>query len=105
MQWDLGPQAIVILLAMSTAFGGLAIAILWNRLEPAVSGIGAAAVFFFGSLFISEILFGWATEAELQPNIDGLSFDEVLIAFLVGVPLLVAVRLMLGRRSTARPAQ
>jgi len=105
MQWDLGPQAIVILVGPSIAFGGQAIAILWNRVEPAVSGIAAAAAFFVAGLFISEIWFGRATEAELQPNIDGLSLDEVLIAFLVGVPVLVAVRLMLSRRSRARPAQ
>ncbi len=28
---------------------------------------------------MSEVWFGWATGAELQPNIDGLSFDETLL--------------------------
>ena len=39
----------------------------------------AAAGYFVGGLFISEVWFGWATQEELQPNIDGLSFDEVLL--------------------------
>ena len=42
-------------------------------------------------LFISEVWFGWATAAELQPNIDGLSFDEVLLIGLVpGILAVVA---------------
>jgi ABC-type uncharacterized transport system permease subunit len=36
------------------------------------------------------VKFGWATEEELQPNIDGLSFDEVLlIGFLPGIAAVV----------------
>ena len=31
-------------------------------------------------LLTSEVLFGWATEEELQPNVDGLSRDEVLLS-------------------------
>ena len=34
-------------------------------------------------------MFGWATADDLQPNIDGLSFDEVLLFGLV--PGIVAV--------------
>jgi hypothetical protein len=30
-------------------------------------------------MFISEVWFGWATQEELQPNIDGRSFAEVLL--------------------------
>jgi hypothetical protein len=39
----------------------------------------ASATYCVGGLFISEVWFGWATQEELQPNIDGLSFDEVLL--------------------------
>ena len=30
-------------------------------------------------------MFGWATEDDLQPNIDGLSLDEVLFALIPGM--------------------
>jgi hypothetical protein len=104
MQWDLGPQGIAVLVGLSIAFGGIAIAILLHRVEAWVSGVVGAAAFFVGGLFISEVWFGWATAEELQPNIDGLSFDEVLIAFLVGIPVLVVLRLMLRHRTAARLA-
>jgi TRAP-type C4-dicarboxylate transport system permease small subunit len=53
----------------------------------------AAAVYFVGGLFVSEAWFGWATEEDLQPNIDGLSFDEVLlIATLPGIAVVIALR-------------
>ena len=45
-------------------------------------------------IFVSEVWFGWATEEELQPNIDGLSFDEVLL--ICTLPGIVAV--LLARR-------
>lgn len=43
-------------------------------------------------LFVSEVWFGWATAVELQPNIDGLSFDEVLITFLIGGVIVLVAR-------------
>ena len=57
-----------------------------------------AAGYFVGGLFISEVWFGWATQEELQPNIDGLSFDEVLLLGLV--PGIVAV--LVARHVTRR---
>jgi hypothetical protein len=57
----------------------------------------AAGGFFALGIVISEVFFGWATEADLQPNIDGLSRDEVLLAVTIG---LVAV---LFARRWARP--
>ena len=55
--------------------------------------------YFAAGLFISEVWFGWATEAELQPNIDGLSFDEVLLIGLVPGILVVLVTWYVTRRS------
>jgi hypothetical protein len=52
----------------------------------------AAAGFFAAGLLVSEAFFGWATEEELQPNIDGLSFDEVLLVWLPGLIVLFVVR-------------
>jgi hypothetical protein len=49
----------------------------------------AAAAYFVGGLFISEVWFEWATEEDLQPNIDGLSFDDVLL--ISPVPAIAAV--------------
>ena len=49
--------------------------------------------YFAGGLFTSEVWFGWATEEDLQPTIDGLSFDEVLlITTLPGIAAVVVVR-------------
>lgn len=43
-------------------------------------------------VLISEVWFGWATQEELQPNIDGLSFDEVLLDLAPGVVALLLIR-------------
>jgi hypothetical protein len=65
-------------------------------------GVGAAgaAAFFGAGVFISEILFGRATETELQPNIDGLSFDEVLLGYAIGIPILLGLRHLIRTRIT-----
>jgi hypothetical protein len=58
-----------------------------------------AVTYFVSGLFISEVWFGWATEAELQPNIDGLSFDEVLLIGLAPVIIVVVVAWYVRRGS------
>jgi hypothetical protein len=75
---------------MSAAFGVIAALFTW-RSASHWTGVIAAATYFIAGLVISEVLYGWATQAELQPNIDGLSFDEVLLFGLV--PGLFAVML------------
>ena len=100
MQWDLGLQGIAVLAVMSLAFGVFAQLVLrsgrWLWL------IGSAA-FFVVSAFISEVWFGWATAADLQPNIDGLSFDEVLIGYLLGIVVVLVARFMVGGKADHRP--
>jgi hypothetical protein len=59
----------------------------------------AAAGYFLGGLFVSEVWFGWATQQELQPNIDGLSFDEVLLMGLVPGIVAVLVTRQMARRT------
>jgi hypothetical protein len=59
----------------------------------------AAAGYFVGGLFTSEVWFGWATQEELQPNIDGLSFDEVLLFGLVSGIVTVLVTWYVTRRT------
>ena len=88
MHWDLGPQGVALLMAMSLAFGFVAQLVAGRATTRWLWAI-AASTYFLAGVFISEILFGWATAEELQPNIDGLSFDEVLL--LAFVPGLVAV--------------
>lgn len=88
MQWDLGLYGVGVLLAMSLAFGAIAQLVVW-RSATRWMWLIAGTTYFVAGLFISEVIFGWATEVELQPNIDGLSFDEALLFSLI--PGLIAV--------------
>ncbi|MGZ6975083.1 MAG: hypothetical protein ACXVL8_16855 [Acidimicrobiia bacterium] len=62
--------------------------------------IGAATFFVLG-LLISEAWFGWATAEDLQPNYDGLSFDETLLAIFPSIVVVVVTRRMIRRRHSA----
>jgi hypothetical protein len=88
MNWDLGLQGLGVLAVMSLGFGAIAHLVV-GRSTTRWLWVIAAATYFVSGLFISEVWFGWATEAELQPNIDGLSFDEVLLLGLVPSVLVV----------------
>ena len=103
MQWDLGLQGAVVLIVMSLTFGVFAQMLFWSRATAWV-WLAASAAFFVVGVFISEVWFGWAPEAERQPNIDGLSFDEVLIGFLVGIPILLVARYLTRRSGPGRQA-
>ena len=103
MQWDLGFQGAIVLIVMSLTFGVFAQMLFWSRTTAWV-WLVASAAFFVAGVFISEVWFGWATEVELQPNIDGLSFDEVLIGFLVGIPILLVARYLTRRNGPGRQA-
>ena len=83
MEWDLGFRGIFLRLAMSLGFGLVAQLVMWRAMTHRLWLI-ATAVYFASGIFVSEVWFGWATEEELQPNIDGLSFDEVM---LLGTPI------------------
>ena len=97
MTWDLGLQGLGVLALMSVAFGIIAVPIVGDARRRAVWCIAAGSFFIVG-LFISEVWFGWATEEELQPNIDGLSFDEVLLGVVPAVAVLFAVRHLVRKR-------
>lgn len=97
MQWDLGLQGVAVLVAMSLGIG--LVAQVWvGRSTTRWVGLIAAAAYFVSGLFISEVWFGWATEEDLQPNIDGLSFDEVLLIGLVPAIAAVLVTRYVTRR-------
>jgi len=100
MTWDLGLQGIGVLALMSLGFGVFTHVVFRGVAGRWLWFVATAGAFVVG-LFISEVWFGWATEAELQPNIDGLSFDEVLLGFLIGgLVVLVARATLLGRHRT-----
>jgi hypothetical protein len=97
MQWDLGLQGLGVLVAMSLGFGVIA-QVFFGRTTTRWLWAIVSTVHFLGGLFISEVWFGWATEEDLQPNIDGLSFDEVLLIGLVPVVAAVLVSMYVAQR-------
>jgi hypothetical protein len=102
VRWDLGFVGVVLLVAMSLGFG--VIAQLVVRHTTRWLWLIAAAGYFVGGVFISEVWFGWATGVELQPNIDGLSFDEVLVIGLVPGIVTVLFTRYVARRAGRRSA-
>lgn len=103
MQWDLGLEGLAVLGALSIGFGLIAGLAVGRGAEHRLlaTAITTAACFGVG-LFTSEVLFGWATEEQLQPNIDGLSRDEVLLSSLLTTAAAVLVMRSLGRRAGHR---
>jgi hypothetical protein len=90
VQWDLGLEGLSALAALSVGFGllaGLLAGDGWaRRLRTAAATTVACVVI---GLLTSEWMFGWATEEELQPNVDGLSRDEALLSAVVTTALVV----------------
>ncbi len=105
MQWDLGLLGLAVLGAVSLGFGLVAQLIIGWRAGRWI-WLAATAAYFVLGLVISEVWFGWATEEELQPNIDGLSFDEVLIGVFPALIVVLLIRYFLRRRThpPARPS-
>lgn len=101
MQWDLGLTGLGVLALMSLAFGLIAHAVLLALRQSPTRWLWAiaSATYFVAGIFISEVMFGWATVEDLQPNIDGLSFDEVLIALVPGMLAVLVARKVSRRRS------
>lgn len=100
MQWDLGFSGLLYLAAMSLVFGLMAALLVGKGAAFRVwaGAITTAACFSIG-LVVSEVLFGWASEEELQPNIDGLSRDEVLLCSVLTTAVVVLTMRYLARRS------
>jgi hypothetical protein len=91
MHWDLGFQGLGVLVLMSLGFGVVA-QLIGGKAITRWLWLIATAAFFLAGVFISEVWFGWATEEELQPNIDGLSFDEVLLGLIPGILAVLVIR-------------
>jgi hypothetical protein len=103
MDWDLGSKGLLYLGAMSLGFG-LVAQVLSGRTAPRWLWALVSAVYFGIGILVSEFWFGWATEEDLQPNIDGLSRDEVLLVGLVPVAVAVVVTRWMARRHTRHAA-
>lgn len=104
MEWDLGLEGLGVLAAMSLGFGVLAAFIVGGSTAYRLTGAATTTVACFAiGLLVSEWLFGWATEEELQPNVDGLSRDEVLLSSVITTAVVVLVMRRIGRRTGAGP--
>jgi hypothetical protein len=102
MDWDLGSFGLLLLLGMSLGLGRIAQLVAGQQTTRWL-WLVVTAVYFVSGLFISEIWFGWATEEELQPNIDGLSFDEVLLGVIAAIATVLILRHMTRRHRRHRP--
>lgn len=100
MRWDLGIEGVGLLAAMALGFGLIAHLIVGKGVTRWLWLIWAIAYFVAG-IAVSEVWFGWATEKELQPNIDGLSFDEVHLVTLTGLGAALIARYVVRRRRRA----
>ncbi|HJS27381.1 MAG TPA: hypothetical protein VJ913_09690 [Actinomycetota bacterium] len=104
MEWDLGLKGLGLLILMSLGFGVIAQLVVGKATTRWIWLI-ATAGFFVGGLMASEVWFGWATEEDLQPNIDGLSFDEVLLVGLIAGIVSVLFTWYLTRRHRYHPTR
>jgi hypothetical protein len=105
VSWDLGIAGLGLLVAMSLAFGLIVQWIVGKRLTRWL-WLFAATAYFIAGILVSEVWFGWATGRELQPNIDGLSFDEVQLVTLAGLVAALIARYLVRRNPhTGQPAQ
>jgi ribose/xylose/arabinose/galactoside ABC-type transport system permease subunit len=100
MQWDLGLQGLAVLGAISLGFGVVAGVLVRRGRARRLWATSITTVACFGvGLLTSEWLFGWANEEDLQPNVDGLSRDEVLLSSLLTTAAVVLVMRYLAHRS------
>ena len=100
MQWDLGLQGLALLGAMSLGFGVVAGLLVGSGWAHRLWAMAITTVACFGvGVLTSESLFGWATEEDLQPNVDGLSRDEVLLSSLLTTAAVVLVMRYLAHRA------
>jgi TRAP-type C4-dicarboxylate transport system permease small subunit len=99
---DLGIQGLGILLALAIGVG--LVAQFLPDAGTRWAGVIAGAAAFVGGLFVSEVMFAGATEAELQPVIDGLAFDEALLGSIVaGLVAILVTRYVTHSGPFGRP--
>lgn len=92
MEWDLGLQGLVALVALSLAFGALAGLLVGDDIAHRLDALGITALVCFALGFVvSEVVLGWATSVDPEPHIDGLSRNGVLLAGAVTTAVVVLV--------------
>jgi hypothetical protein len=101
MELDLGVAGVALLVVMALGFGLVAQIVAGRGTTRWMWSIGAGTFFVVG-LLVSEAWFGWATEEDLQPNYDGLSFDETLLAILPSTVVVYLARRVIQRRRAAQ---
>jgi hypothetical protein len=84
---------------------GMVTHLVWGRARTRWLWLIASGVYALLGVLVSEVWFGWATEEELQPNIDGLSFDEVLLIGTVLPFATVAVARLVSRHRGPPPVR
>ena len=104
MTWDLGFVGVGVLVGMSVAFGLLA-QLLAGRRTTQWMWLMGGGTFFVAGLLISEWWFGWATEEDLQPNYDGLSIDETLLAIFPSFAVVLIARWGIRRQRHAATSE
>ncbi len=102
MEWDLGLRGVGLLMLMSLGIGVVA-QLVAGRKTSRWLWLITTTVCFVAGLLTSEVWFGWATEEDLQPNIDGLSFDEVLLVVVLSAVVTILVARFVARRTGHHP--
>jgi hypothetical protein len=97
--YNLESVGLTILVGFSFGFGAIAQLIMGKRATSWLWLIGTAG-WLAGGIIASEIVVGTMTEAEIQPIIGGLAFDEALLGGLIGGLLAVAATWFLARQPT-----
>lgn len=103
MHVDLGLQGLGILIACSLIFGAAAQALFWRSMPRWLWIVAAASYLVFGFV-ISEAMFANATEEDIQPIIDGLAFDESLLAIFPAALVVLLAWFATRRGLIHRPA-
>jgi len=101
MQFDLGFSGLAILVVISLGFGLAARLVVGGGIRW--MWLIAAAGWFVGGLFASEVIWGKMTVDEIQPIIDGLALDESLLGGLIGGVAIVILARLATRNTSHRP--
>jgi hypothetical protein len=104
VEWDVGAAGLGLVALMSVGFG-LVAQLTAGRGTSRWMWLIGAGTFFVTGLLISEVWFGWATGEDLQPNYDGLSFDETLLAIVPSIVVVLVARRMIRRRHADRGSE
>ncbi len=105
MKFEIELAGLGLLAVISLAYGVIAQVVL-GKATTRWLWLIAAAAWFAGGLFASEVVWGTLTETDIQPIIAGLALDESLLGGLVaGVLAVLATWFATRRARPDRPIQ